>query len=93
MALISSPIVIMLSSINNNKIVKFKANGVVVDIDWKSRNHEIPSFKISDGNKIKVFASHRITLNKENIRIGDKFVKQSGAKTCEINLKPLLCID
>lgn len=90
---IALPIVIMIARSNHNEILHFKVNGVVTEIIWKSRNHGMPMIKIRDGNKIKTFQSNRITLNDSNLKVGDKIIKASGSKVCQINNIELDCIN
>lgn len=63
-------------------------NGTVVDIQWKTENHQLPKFVIlNDANNTIEISHFTIDLNPSVIKNGDKIVKQKGDDFCTINGK------
>ncbi|MET1257587.1 hypothetical protein [Aliikangiella maris] len=75
-----------------NKARNFGANGVVVDISWKSKNHGMPLILIKEQGELKSFSSERISLKEGQLNVGDSFNKKSGSKSCLINMKKIVCV-
>ncbi|PHS13145.1 MAG: hypothetical protein COA86_17470 [Kangiella sp.] len=73
--------------------INFEASGIVVDVRWKTSNHNLPLITIRSGtDKPKHFQHVRIILTPEDIKIGDRFSKKSGTNTCSINEVELKCV-
>lgn len=85
--------VIVMAKKNHNRIVAFEASGIVTEIEWQSRNHGMPIITIKEDKKLVHFQSNRITLTPNNIKVGDRFVKVSHSKICEINEVEILCLN
>lgn len=65
--------------------------GTVVDIEWKSKNHQRPKFTILDDEGENIVISHQsIILDKSVIKVGDKISKVKGSSHCEINGNKIL---
>lgn len=66
-------------------------SGVVVDIKWKTNNHQLPKFIIMNeyGKKIAI-SQFTIALNPSTIKVGDRIVKKEGSDFCMINGKKVL---
>jgi len=62
--------------------------GLVVEIEWKSKNHELPKFTILNDIGKKIIISHQsIILKKPVIKVGNRITKVKGSSYCEINGK------
>lgn len=72
--------------------VYYSAEGVVVKINWKTDNHQMPLFVIKEKNSVTKFQDNRISLKPGQIKVGDSFKKVSGSKICLINNVKVLCI-
>jgi len=60
--------------------------GVIVDIQWKTHNHNLPRIVIlDDGGKSIAISQFTIALNPSTIKIGDRIVKKKGSEFCIIN--------
>jgi hypothetical protein len=82
------------SSIKNDEsIADLRLKGVVVYIDWESKNHGMPLIEIqSITGKVKKFHHYRINLSKSELKVGDDFEKLKGSRFCLINNKEIECI-
>ena len=61
-------------------------SGTVVDINWRTNNHQLPKYVILDDKNIKIEISHfTVALNPSIIKIGDQIVKKEGDDFCFIN--------
>lgn len=87
------PFVFFIAKKNHKEIEFFEASGKVVDIDWSSRDHGMPVITIKDGHQLRQFKSNRITLNSNDISVGDDFVKVADSRECRINNKLIRCIN
>lgn len=69
-------------------------DGWVSFVDWKSKNHGMPLIEIKRENgTVKRFHHSRIVLSSEQLNVGDRFIKESGSKYCDINGKAILCVN
>jgi hypothetical protein len=82
------------SSIKSDEsIVDLQFKGVVVYIDWESKNHGMPLIEIrAITGKVKKFHHYRINLSKSELKVGDDFEKLKGSRFCLINNKEVECI-
>ena len=78
--------------IDFTKAKNFEAEGVVVEAQWNTKNHLMSRFVISESGKRKVLHHHRVTLEPNQIKVGDTFKKVSGSKECNINGKLIVCV-
>jgi hypothetical protein len=78
--------------LNFNEATNFEAEGIVVDAQWNTSNHDMSLFLIRGKNSTKKLHSFRVVLQPEQIKIGDSFMKKSGSKTCLINGIEIKCI-
>ncbi len=72
---------------------RFGAAGEVVEAKWNTKNHQMSLFEISAGQFVKKLHHSRVTLTPEQIKIGDRFSKESGSKMCTINNVQLQCVE
>ena len=72
--------------------VNFEAEGVVVEAKWHTRQHDMSLFLIRGKNGAKKLQNHRVILKSNQIKIGDKFKKESGSKICLINDIAIVCV-
>ena len=67
--------------------------GHVSFIEWQSSNHGMPLIEISRSNGTKVkFSNARISLNSNQLKVGDSLSKIGGSKSCTINEKSVPCL-
>jgi len=79
-------IMMVISIKESTRVKEFEANGKIIDINWRSKNHGEPIIYIrQQNNKIKEFKGNQITLTPQNTKIGDDFVKTKNSKYCLIN--------
>ena len=72
----------------------FEADGIVIEAKWNTRNHQMSLFNIRENNgSEKSFHFYRVTLKENEIKVGDRFVKKSKSKICNINGKSILCVE
>ena len=76
----------------SSRIVKLGVLGTVHEIQWTTRNHNLPLFKIKTADSIVDFQHHRIIIEPHQTNVGDSFIKYSGSKICIINDKKFDCI-
>ena len=68
-----------------------QVEGEVISIVWRSNNHQLPIITILDDSGRKTEISHgTIILNKSNLDVGDRLVKNIGAEYCLINGEKVL---
>ena len=71
----------------------FSANGIVTEARWNTSNHGLSLFMIRNGTgKPKKFQASDITLEPNQIKVGDTFFKISGSKICTIGGVEILCV-
>ena len=69
-------------------------NGWVSFVDWESRNHGMPLIEIKRENGTVIRFHHtRIALSSDQLNVGDRLIKESGSKYCDINGKSILCVN
>ena len=84
LCLVSLAIIIIRAELLFAKNLQFK--GVVQNITWVSRNHQLPEFLILEHSGKKITVSHfSIGLNKSDIKIGDVVTKTKGDDYIIIN--------
>ncbi len=71
---------------------KFSAEGIITEAKWNTSNHQMSLFMIKGNGGAKKLHHQRVTLTPEQIKVGDSFKKESGAKVCNINGKDIPCI-
>jgi len=72
--------------------MRFQANGVVIDAQWNTRNHQMSLFIIKEKYVEKKLHHYRVTLMPEQIKIGDTFKKNKWDKYCKINGLKVQCV-
>jgi len=77
---------------DSSRLVNIEVEGKVFEIQWTTTNHNLPLFKIKQGNKIVEIQHHRVLLTSKQIKVGDSFKKIAGSKTCFINAEEIPCI-
>jgi hypothetical protein len=75
------------------EVERFQANGVVKEAQWNTRNHKMSLFIIKEKYVEKKLHHFRVTLTPEQIKVGDTFKKDKGAKFCEINGLKIKCVE
>ncbi|MEP0175775.1 MAG: hypothetical protein ABJD02_04275 [Paraglaciecola sp.] len=82
------------SSIKHDEsIVDTHFKGVVIQIDWKSKNHGMPLIQVrATTGKVKKFHHYRINLSKSDLKVGDSFEKLKSSRFCLINNKEVECV-
>lgn len=79
--------------IDSKTAISFGAEGTVVTAKWNTRNHQMSLFEIKpDKGSIKKLHHHKVTLQPEQIKVGDKFKKSPGSKSCFINEVEITCV-
>jgi len=80
--------------IKKDKLLGLEIIGVVHEIQWVTRNHNLPHFVIkSKDSKLIDFQGHRIDLNENQIKVGDSFIKLAGSDKCDINNVEVICLN
>ena len=94
MAVVLAPLAILDFQCSRSSIQDLGFEGVVLDIDWKSKNHGLPLIEILDlkRNKKIVFSNYLITLKNGDLSVGDRIIKKKGSKECFINDVAIICI-
>ncbi len=87
------PLIFFVAKRNHEAIEAFEAKGEVVKIEWNSRDHGMPIISIMQRNRIKLFKGNRITIDSDDLVVGDHFVKLAGSKECKINDELIRCIN
>ena len=60
--------------------------GVVIALEWKSKNHQLPKITLLNELGKKIIVSHSsLALNDADIKLGDKLVKKRGSNYCLVN--------
>lgn len=78
---------------NHDEPIKESFDGWVYHIVWKSRNHGMPLIEIKRKNgTIKKFHNSRIILNDSQLKVGDRFIKESDTKYCQVNRERVFCL-
>ncbi len=68
--------------------------GVVTHIEWKTKNHALPLFKIEDANgSLYSLNNGELNLKKSQLHVGDAIIKGSGSRYCYINKVEFECVD
>ena len=68
-------------------------DGWVSHIEWESANHNMPLIEIKRENGVtRKFHHYRISLNSDQLKVGDTFIKEPGAVHCSINGESVLCV-
>lgn len=69
---------------------ELEITGIVVDLEWKTDNHQLPKFVIMDeaGKRIAI-SQFTIALNPSTIKVGDRIMKEKGSEFCMINGKEI----
>jgi len=79
--------------LNHDEPMRESFDGWVYHIVWKSKNHGMPLIEIKRKNgTIKKFHNSRIILNDSQLKIGDRFIKESDTKYCQVNRERVLCL-
>lgn len=86
----------LLPSIHKSRYQKaenLELYGVVTHIEWKTKNHALPLFRIkgSDKSEIKLNDGELI-LTKGQLVVGDTISKKSGSRYCQINTEQVECV-
>ena len=81
------------SFFHHNEPVSFSANGIVTSINWKTWNHGMPLIEIKQKHLTKKFTNSRITLNAQQVEVGDSFIKIKNSKFCIVNDIKIQCLN
>ena len=66
-------------------------SGKVIDIQWKTDNHQLPRFIIlNDAGKKISLSQFTIALKPSDIKVGDRIQKKEGSEFCIINGRRVL---
>lgn len=65
---------------------ELEITGVVVEIQWKTDNHQLSKIVILDeaGKRIAI-SQFTIALNPSTVKVGDRIVKKKESEFCTIN--------
>lgn len=76
------------------KAINFEAEGEVVEARWNTSNHNMSLFVIRNGTSAdKKFHFARVTLQPDQIKVGDSFKKESNSSMCAINNDEIQCVE
>lgn len=78
--------------IDRMNAIKFEADGIVQEVKWDTKNHNMPLFKIKEEHRVKTLQDSRVVLQPQDIKVGDKFEKKAGSKECLINNREVICV-
>jgi hypothetical protein len=85
---------VAMSYLDHKKPLTQSFNGLATYIEWKSKNHGMPLIEIKQENgTAKRFHNPRIILKDSQLKVGDRLVKESGSKYCQINSEKVLCLN
>jgi hypothetical protein len=85
---------VAMSYLDHKKPLTQSFNGLVTYIEWRSKNHGMPLIEIKQENgTVKRFHTPRIILKDSQLKVGDRLVKESGSKYCQINSEKVLCLN
>jgi len=78
----------------HTKAENLEIDGVVEHIEWKTKNHALPLFRITkhDGST-RQLNDGELNLNQGEIKVGDSIVKKSGSRNCLINSIKTECVN
>lgn len=75
------------------KAYRFEAEGTITEAAWNTGNHQMSLFRIrADDGTETVLHHHRVILTAEQIKRGDRFVKESRSHDCTINGVRVRCV-
>ncbi len=75
------------------KAYRFEAAGTITEAVWNTGNHQMSLFRIqADDGTERVLHHHRVMLTADQIKKGDRFVKESRSYDCTINGVRVRCV-